>query len=111
MIRRPPRSTLFPYTTLFRALELFRFDNAQNCLLAYEALRRHRIDPRPHHNPEVNMLLLSLKRELRPAPEAVSVPPAPPAAALKRDRRIRLFDMDEPAAAAADPAHQTDTEA
>src|SRR5438270_6624172 len=24
MIRRPPRSTLFPYTTLFRSLELFR---------------------------------------------------------------------------------------
>src|SRR5258706_6445072 len=25
MIRRPPRSTLFPYTTLFRSLSLFRF--------------------------------------------------------------------------------------
>src|SRR2546427_5907585 len=24
MIRRPPRSTLFPYTTLFRSLELIR---------------------------------------------------------------------------------------
>src|SRR3712207_8676642 len=24
MIRRPPRSTLFPYTTLFRSYELFR---------------------------------------------------------------------------------------
>src|SRR3989442_3797054 len=24
MIRRPPRSTLFPYTTLFRSLRLFR---------------------------------------------------------------------------------------
>src|SRR5256885_9748448 len=24
MIRRPPRSTLFPYTTLFRSLALFR---------------------------------------------------------------------------------------
>src|SRR2546422_6751346 len=24
MIRRPPRSTLFPYTTLFRSAELFR---------------------------------------------------------------------------------------
>src|SRR2546427_10559327 len=27
MIRRPPRSTLFPYTTLFRSADLFR-DNA-----------------------------------------------------------------------------------
>src|SRR5258708_11765528 len=26
MIRRPPRSTLFPYTTLFRSLELARDD-------------------------------------------------------------------------------------
>src|SRR2546428_5942901 len=26
MIRRPPRSTLFPYTTLFRSLFLFRRD-------------------------------------------------------------------------------------
>src|SRR5258705_13411290 len=25
MIRRPPRSTLFPYTTLFRSLSLFAF--------------------------------------------------------------------------------------
>src|SRR5690242_21413528 len=24
MIRRPPRSTLFPYTTLFRSVDLFR---------------------------------------------------------------------------------------
>src|SRR3712207_6863925 len=28
MIRRPPRSTLFPYTTLFRSLSRFRHDYA-----------------------------------------------------------------------------------
>src|SRR5256885_6586932 len=28
MIRRPPRSTLFPYTTLFRSLPLFRAELA-----------------------------------------------------------------------------------
>src|SRR5260221_1978594 len=27
MIRRPPRSTLFPYTTLFRSGPLYRFDH------------------------------------------------------------------------------------
>src|SRR5260370_13858916 len=36
MIRRPPRSTLFPYTTLFRSLPLgrfwFRFGSAQGRL-------------------------------------------------------------------------------
>src|SRR5258707_10198627 len=26
MIRRPPRSTLFPYTTLFRSLQVFRLE-------------------------------------------------------------------------------------
>src|SRR3989442_6909850 len=26
MIRRPPRSTLFPYTTLFRSVEVFRLE-------------------------------------------------------------------------------------
>jgi len=92
------------------ALALFRFDNSQNCLLAYEALRRHHIDPRPHHNPEVNMLLLSLEREVRPEPEVVSVPLALPVT-LKRDPRIRLFDMDPPAAAAADPVHPIDAKA
>src|SRR3712207_9209154 len=30
MIRRPPRSTLFPYTTLFRSLGL-KSDNQRNC--------------------------------------------------------------------------------
>src|SRR2546429_2500465 len=29
MIRRPPRSTLFPYTTLFRSLP-FRYSSSQN---------------------------------------------------------------------------------
>src|SRR2546428_3858359 len=31
MIRRPPRSTLFPYTTLFRSLNLNAFDTT-DCL-------------------------------------------------------------------------------
>src|SRR2546422_5225878 len=29
MIRRPPRSTLFPYTTLFRSLRVFGEDHAR----------------------------------------------------------------------------------
>src|SRR5205809_5992040 len=36
MIRRPPRSTLFPYTTLFRSLPMFRTDRP----IAFEALAR-----------------------------------------------------------------------
>src|SRR5258708_8742127 len=30
MIRRPPRSTLFPYTTLFRSLLIFKTKNIYN---------------------------------------------------------------------------------
>src|SRR2546429_5212510 len=30
MIRRPPRSTLFPYTTLFRSLPIFALHHAQD---------------------------------------------------------------------------------
>src|SRR5687768_17759607 len=37
MIRRPPRSTLFPYTTLFRSGDVFR---AARLLGAGESLRR-----------------------------------------------------------------------
>src|SRR2546427_2404652 len=33
MIRRPPRSTLFPYTTLFRSSSLFVDSNAQKGVL------------------------------------------------------------------------------
>src|SRR2546425_9770219 len=35
MIRRPPRSTLFPYTTLFRSLVTGRTDVAKSILLAF----------------------------------------------------------------------------
>src|SRR5256885_13217254 len=53
MIRRPPRSTLFPYTTLFRSLEAFReiFRRPARELPEDVALverdRRHLVDPRP----------------------------------------------------------------
>src|SRR5260370_9445766 len=49
MIRRPPRSTLFPYTTLFRSLENVR-----------QVLRRD-ADPRITHR-EARLILLCLNR-------------------------------------------------
>src|SRR2546430_3297006 len=36
MIRRPPRSTLFPYTTLFRSLPMMRFPRG-----IFHRVRRH----------------------------------------------------------------------
>src|SRR2546422_3063077 len=43
MIRRPPRSTLFPYTTLFRSLDLDLLDRARpRCL--YGDLHLHGLE-------------------------------------------------------------------
>jgi hypothetical protein len=73
------------------AREVFRFNNTQNCVQAYLALKRHGIDPRPHPSQEVNIMLLSLERPPRTEPEIVAVPTAPKAAPLKRNPQIRLF--------------------
>src|SRR5258708_28188402 len=35
MIRRPPRSTLFPYTTLFRSEEVYKGTNSWNIVYIY----------------------------------------------------------------------------
>src|SRR2546425_4555630 len=47
MIRRPPRSTLFPYTTLFRSMKA-RLD-AANCPLSYRS-RARKAGPKSGHN-------------------------------------------------------------
>src|SRR5256885_13143833 len=44
MIRRPPRSTLFPYTTLFRSV--FRRDRDRHVVLARAAEERRHARPR-----------------------------------------------------------------
>jgi hypothetical protein len=72
------------------AREVFKFNNAGNCLRAFEALRRHGIDPRPHSSPDVNTVLLSLDRAPAPEPAIMEVPPAPPPPPLKRDDRIKI---------------------
>ncbi len=74
------------------AVEVFRFHNIQNCVQAYQILRRHGIDPRPHANHEVNIVLMSLEREARPEPEIVALPKAENQARPVRNARIKLFD-------------------
>src|SRR5216683_8389815 len=44
MIRRPPRSTLFPYTTLFRSCDLDAGHRQRRGQYAVHAARRHRDD-------------------------------------------------------------------
>src|SRR5688500_15427529 len=72
------------------AREVFKYNNAENCMRAFVALKRHGIDPRPHHSPDVNTVLLSIDRGPAPEPEIMHVPAAPPPPPLNRDKRIRL---------------------
>src|SRR5256885_8460424 len=50
MIRRPPRSTLFPYTTLFRSAQQFRKRPVRVAVLQMPANgRQTQVRHRPHH--------------------------------------------------------------
>src|SRR2546425_6245240 len=76
MIRRPPRSTLFPYTTLFRSL-LHRDRRDQLDRHLRVVPRHHHLHPRRqlHRPPHVRRP----KIKLRPIPlEKRRVPPPPP---------------------------------
>src|SRR3989441_8813220 len=71
MIRRPPRSTLFPYTTLFRSVRLLK-----------DHIRRAQAELGTNPNPEIARLLRRLERGERPTflaqtsplPERISRP-------------------------------------
>src|SRR3712207_9056327 len=65
MIRRPPRSTLFPYTTLFRS-RLQRIDAAQRLLL-----RPHVVTPVVHQRVVAALVIdLDVERGAVLAPDA-----------------------------------------
>src|SRR2546425_10301849 len=74
MIRRPPRSTLFPYTTLFRSLPVLR-----RCRRARRDVRRPDRDPLAHRPcprrgdqeaaPRSDLPELALRHAARPAAE------------------------------------------
>jgi hypothetical protein len=72
------------------ALEVFKFNNAEQCMRAFRILQRHGIDPRPHSSPDVNIVLLSVDRTVAPDPAKMDVPKAPPPPPLERDIRIRI---------------------
>jgi hypothetical protein len=89
------------------AREVFRFNNSQNCVLAYEALKRHGIKPGPHPNPEIDLALLALQKPIRPEFPPVPLPAAPLATPLPRNKRIRLFEIKEPGAETSEEAQTT----
>src|SRR2546422_6672833 len=48
MIRRPPRSTLFPYTTLFRSHQHEQLDDAQHAQIEQRGVERAPLELRAH---------------------------------------------------------------
>jgi hypothetical protein len=72
------------------ALEVFKFNNTQNCIKACEILARHGINPRPHTNPGVNLALVSMDHSVKEDPTIVDLPTAPPPPKIERNRRIQI---------------------
>src|SRR2546430_5902327 len=66
MIRRPPRSTLFPYTTLFRSLNNYK-------------------DPGPYQNPSGTVADLASDDDLKR--DGIQIPSEPGQTATLRDRK------------------------
>src|SRR4026208_205428 len=81
MIRRPPRSTLFPYTTLFRSYgpaQVGRWVRAVSITSAMLCIRKKRSEERFSRNAETDIvcrLLLEKKNTKNPPPPT---PPATP---------------------------------
>ncbi|MBI3415132.1 MAG: hypothetical protein HY043_07400 [Verrucomicrobia bacterium] len=73
------------------AREVYRFNNTQNSLAAFQALKRHGERPPAHPNPEVDLAILAIERPPRPAATVLPVPPSEPAPPLERNARIQLF--------------------
>src|SRR5437667_7639215 len=82
MIRRPPRSTLFPYTTLFRSLaprvtrqdeSSFVTNSAQH---QSERSEEHTSELQSHHDLVCRLLLEKKKKQHRPPAASNGPPPA-----------------------------------
>src|SRR5437867_12439482 len=77
MIRRPPRSTLFPYTTLFRSMQGTLLSNVGYGRAAVAALNAFGIDAAAIGNPELDWSVDTLRARMAEAPYrflAASIP-------------------------------------
>src|SRR5256885_12240540 len=80
MIRRPPRSTLFPYTTLFRSIEFFNASEDDPEDLRSFVCRRIRVVRSEEHTSELQspcnlvcrLLLEKKKQHIPPTPSAIA---------------------------------------
>lgn len=77
------------------AREVFKFDNAQNCLQAFQTLKRHGVDPGYHSNQAVNLVLRSLEKPVKAEPEKIDLPRAPQTMPVRRNVQIQLFETGE----------------
>lgn len=73
------------------AREVWRFDNAENCLRAWRILSQRGVALGVHRRPEVNLLILSVQREKSPTPQALNLVAAPPPPPPPRNEKIQLF--------------------
>lgn len=69
---------------------VYRFQNAFDCLDAYEVLKRHGKNVPPHPVPEVERRLLLMRTEPPPERVPMPLPQAPQVQSLRRDSRIQL---------------------
>jgi hypothetical protein len=92
------------------AREVWRFENAENCLRAWKILRQRGQEPKLHAKAEVQLLILSQQRETPPTPHILAVPAAPPAPRPVRNPGIRIFEgtPSAPSATAAGSAIPVD---
>src|SRR2546428_3455231 len=79
MIRRPPRSTLFPYTTLFRSSQRVR-QSAEERRLVRKLVRSHGNDRSEEHTSELQsrsdlVCRLLLEKKKKNDPVALTVRP------------------------------------
>src|SRR5688572_31276686 len=81
MIRRPPRSTLFPYTTLFRSPKLADGERGQSPWRVRDADARRNADRSEEHTSELQSqsnlvcrLLLEKKNRSRSTPRSACAP-------------------------------------
>lgn len=74
---------------LVYAREVFHFNNAENCIRAYQILRQRGEAPKFHRNKEVTLLMSAIEKTVAPDTTPLPVPPseAPP---LERNPRIKL---------------------
>lgn len=74
---------------------VYRFNHAQHCVEAWRILKRHGIQPPQHHDPMVQLFIQADEQPPNEPRASLMLQPAPPPPRLRRDPRIRLFEIDE----------------